>query len=137
MIDSCRARQLEAGLAVAYSMPSDLMTSSMKSDPGRSLVSTSTREGADVPGAGSGLAATGAAVRTCAASGTWAAIAALAAAPFKKPRRSTGLLPEVAMEISSRTVVDGLLSNIHRYLESFLSAACMLVYEHNEPTIEP
>src|ERR1051325_7720417 len=43
MIDSCSARKVEPGFAAQYSMPSDLMTSTMKSDPGRSVVYTSAR----------------------------------------------------------------------------------------------
>src|ERR1700730_14900597 len=38
----CRARKLEPGLAAMYSNPRDLMTSTMKSEPGRSVVKTST-----------------------------------------------------------------------------------------------
>src|SRR5579884_4084773 len=83
-IDSWRPRQLEAGLAAAYSMLRDLMTSIMKSAPGRSLVRTSTRAAAAVSLAGT-------AARTC-----WArpmdCDAAMAAAPVAalrtKPRRS-------------------------------------------------
>src|SRR5580704_13352352 len=41
MMDSCSARKLEPGLAQQYSMPSVLMTSTMKSAPGRSLTSSS------------------------------------------------------------------------------------------------
>src|ERR671933_451754 len=37
MIDSCRLRKLEPGLAATYSRPSDLMTSTMKSEPGWSM----------------------------------------------------------------------------------------------------
>src|ERR1041384_1944878 len=37
MIDSCRPRKLEPGLAATYSKPSDLSTSSMKSEPPRRL----------------------------------------------------------------------------------------------------
>ena len=44
MMDSCRPRKLEPGLAAQYSMSSDLMTSIMKSAPGRWLEVTSTLE---------------------------------------------------------------------------------------------
>src|SRR5919202_790007 len=37
MIDSCRLRKLDPGLAATYSIPSALMTSTMKSEPGRSI----------------------------------------------------------------------------------------------------
>src|ERR1700682_901233 len=46
-MDSGKPRKLEPGLAAQYSMPSDLMTSTMKSEPGRSLPDTVTA-GADV-----------------------------------------------------------------------------------------
>src|ERR1700686_1461595 len=42
MSDSCNPRKLDPGLAARYSKPSDLITSTMKSDPGRSVVCTST-----------------------------------------------------------------------------------------------
>src|SRR5687767_10004943 len=42
MNDSCSDRKLDPGLAATYSKPSDLNTSTMKSDPGRSVVITST-----------------------------------------------------------------------------------------------
>src|SRR5580704_2181849 len=41
-MDSCRHRKLEPGFAAIYSIPSDLITSTMKSDPGWSAVRTST-----------------------------------------------------------------------------------------------
>src|SRR5258708_22930129 len=41
MIDSCSPRKLEPGLAEMYSKSRDLITSTMKSEPGRSVVSTS------------------------------------------------------------------------------------------------
>src|SRR6267143_487521 len=45
MIDSCKPRKLEPGLEAIYSRPRDLRTSTMKSDPDRSVVNTSTLEG--------------------------------------------------------------------------------------------
>ena len=62
-IRGCRGR-LEPGLAATYSKPSVLMTSTMKSEPGRSVVQTSTRGGGGVvsaavclaPGSGLGVA---------------------------------------------------------------------------------
>src|SRR5438876_3063512 len=42
MTDSCRPLKLEPGLAATYSKPSALMTSTMKSPPGLSVVRTST-----------------------------------------------------------------------------------------------
>src|ERR1700733_4526592 len=41
MIDSCSPRKLEPGLAERYSKSRDLTTSTMKSEPGRFVVSTS------------------------------------------------------------------------------------------------
>src|SRR6266852_6063550 len=80
MKDSWRPRKLEPGLAAQYSMPSDLMTSTMKSEPGRRLLETSAAVLV------SGLRA------DCWASamGAVAASPAAPAAPFRKPRRSTG-----------------------------------------------
>src|SRR2546423_290408 len=111
MNDSCSERKLEPGLAATYSKPSDLSTSTMKSDPGFSTVSTSTAStpgetgpvsaancAADGDGAvprwGS-TAARGPCCGSCAPrTGTGPTIAAapaaaLAAAPFRKPRRLT------------------------------------------------
>src|SRR5215469_17125782 len=48
MIDSCSARKLEPGLAHTYSNPSDLRTSTIKSEPGWSAVSSSTPDGGSV-----------------------------------------------------------------------------------------
>jgi len=60
-------RKLEPGFEQIYSMPSDLSTSTMKSDPGRSLVRTSTLAG--VPVSASRTAALGAATRGAGAVG--------------------------------------------------------------------
>src|SRR5262249_1049245 len=98
MIDSCNARKVDPGLAAIYSMPSVLTTSSMKSDPGRSVVYTSVRGGGGLvsaaaraaPGNGvTGLAAWPVcpACAGCATEGFATKAAAPAAAPFKNPRR--------------------------------------------------
>src|SRR5215471_7905084 len=100
MIDSCNARKVDPGLAAMYSMPSVLTTSSMKSDPGRSVVYTSVRGGGGLvsaaaraaPGSGvTGLAAWPAcpACAGCATEGFATKAAAPAAAPFRNPRRLT------------------------------------------------
>src|ERR1700682_3117220 len=102
-----------------YSMPRDLMTSTMKSDPLRSGVSTSTGEGvpasasgdigggAPVRGAAAGCAAPAAlgAVTRAAASppppaalGAVTSAAAPAAAFFRKSRRLTDVFLEFAMD---------------------------------------
>src|SRR5215470_10536349 len=101
-MDSCSARKVDPGFAAQYSMPSDLMTSSMKSDPGRSVVYTSARGGGLVSAAvrrapGNGVAA---AARACAAGaacgsaveGLATSAAAPAAAPLRNPRRLSGVL---------------------------------------------
>src|SRR5213596_3422188 len=101
MIDSCSARNVEPGLAATYSKPSDLITSSMKSDPGRSVVYTSARGGGGLVSAatraalGSGVTglATCPACRAasgCAIEGFATKAAAPAAAPFRNPRRLRG-----------------------------------------------
>src|SRR5579871_2814397 len=78
MKDSWRPRKLEPGLAAQYSMPSDLMTSTMKSEPGRALEVTSTA------GAVSGFRA----ACWARAMGAVAARPAAAPAPLRNPRRS-------------------------------------------------
>src|SRR5213593_4142006 len=84
-----------AGTPNMYSNPRLLMTSTMKSDPGRSIVfasSTTTAAGAAAGRASTGaLAFLGAGGACCAsaAPGFVTARAALAAAVFKKFRRST------------------------------------------------
>src|ERR1700730_3866604 len=90
IIDSCKPRKLEPGLEAIYSRPRDLRTSTMKSDPDRSVVSTSTLEGSSSFGiiaAVPDLAGTarGAAIAEVLATSP----AAPAAAPFKNLRRST------------------------------------------------
>src|SRR5258707_13150248 len=57
MMDSCSPRKLEPGFEQMYSMLSDLMTSTMKSEPVRSAVRTSAGEG--VPTSASGDTAGG------------------------------------------------------------------------------
>src|SRR5580704_556321 len=92
MMDSCKPRKLDPGQAQTYSKPSDLITSTMKSDPVRSAVSTSAPDGTSVSATGdmgggatrftsAGVAAT--------AAGPAASAAAPTAAPFRKFRRST------------------------------------------------
>src|SRR5579864_151719 len=84
MMDSCRPRKLEPGLAAQYSIPSDLMTSTMKSAPGRWLEDTSAVA----------LEVSGLRAACCAMAigglPTSPAAPAATAAPLKKPRRSTG-----------------------------------------------
>src|ERR1700682_3713466 len=80
MNDSWSPRKLDPGLAAQYSIPRDLKTSVMKSEPGRALFVTSTA----VPVYGFRAACCASAI------GAVAAKPAAPAAPFRKPRRSTG-----------------------------------------------
>src|SRR5271165_2791493 len=93
MIDSCKLRKLDPGFEAKYSKPKDLITSTMKSEPGRSVVSTSTREASSSAGAGTAAAGVElAATNGCAAiAPALAASVAIppAAAPFRNLRRST------------------------------------------------
>src|SRR6266481_2577360 len=89
-MDSCKPRKLEPGLEAIYARPKDLRTSTMKSDPDRSIVNTSTLEGSSSFGIIGAVAdwagiACGAAIVEALATSP----AAPAAAPFKNLRRST------------------------------------------------
>src|SRR5262245_11818883 len=92
MIDSWIPRKLDPGLAATYSKSSDLITSTMKSPPGRSVVSTSTVGDGSVSRGGVGALADGGAEICGAASAGVAAAGTNAAAPdtaalFRNPRR--------------------------------------------------
>src|SRR5215469_12114439 len=94
MIDSWIPRKLEAGLAAIYSIPSDLITSTMKSPPLRPSVSCSFA-GIAASAAASWigtlpLGATGGVTAALAKGGAMVA-APTRLAPFKKPRRPTPL----------------------------------------------
>src|SRR3984893_16368887 len=91
MSDSCNPRKLDPGLAARYSKPNDLITSTIKSDPGRSVVRTSTPDASVSASTGGAAGATKG----------WAPMARvvatrlatpLTAAPFKNARRSTAFL---------------------------------------------
>src|SRR5579863_9305103 len=103
MIDSCSARNAEPGFAQQYSKPSDLITSTMKSEPGRSLTSISAEGTAprfSVAATASGAAATRACCGAdfCAlAPEASARTAAAPAAPLRNPRRPTEVFPGVAI----------------------------------------
>src|ERR1700682_5131245 len=92
-----------------YSMPRDLMTSIMKSDPLRSVVSTST--GGGVPTSASGDIGGGALVRGVVVGGAATAfgVATSAAAPtaafFRKSRRLTDILLDLAMDGLGRHIL--------------------------------
>src|SRR5438105_4343621 len=97
-MDSCNDIYVLAGTPNMYSKPRLLMTSTMKSEPGLSMVFASSTTRA--AGAAAGRARTGALAFLVAGAGSWApaapglvtARAALAAAVFKKFRRSTDLV---------------------------------------------
>src|ERR1700730_9736895 len=96
-----------------YSMPRDLSTSTMKSEPGRSLVRTSTLGGVPVSAARTtalGAAASGAATRgDVTGCGCWAcarlALAARLAAPAvavpRNQRRFNALFLDLAMTLAA------------------------------------
>src|SRR5580704_11919435 len=106
MIDSCRPRKLEPGLAQTYSIPRDLMTSTMKSEPLRSVVRISAGEeessaSGEIGIAAGTLAAAGVA-EAAAVPGTALIAAAPTAALFRKLRRLMEFLLRVATAESSR-----------------------------------
>src|SRR5580700_6926646 len=95
-------RKLDPGLAHTYSKPSDLITSTMKSDPVRSAVKTSAPEGTSTSAAadmGGGTVRFNSAGCAAAAAGPAATAAAPAAAPFRKFRPSTTGLVCLAMRL--------------------------------------
>src|SRR5580692_863085 len=106
MMDSCRPRKVEPGFAQMYSMPRDLMTSTMKSEPGRSVVRTSAARGFPVSASSDifGGRAEVFGVGSCAAAAAFPATSAatLAAPPFRKSRRSTELFLKCAMVLRNR-----------------------------------
>src|SRR6266852_6474516 len=95
MTDSCSPRKLEPGLEQMYSMLSDLMTSTMKSEPVRSAVRTSAPDGVPISASGD-IAGGGVAPRSSAGgfagkAGAAASAAAPAAALRRKSRRGMPL----------------------------------------------
>src|SRR3984885_2599389 len=139
-------RKAEPGLAATYSKPRVLMTSTMKSDPGRSVVQTSTRGGGGVvsaavclaPGSGFGVAGRCTSAASCAfavsgftTSGA-APAAAPAAAPFKKPRRSTEIFLDLAMVNPPYRVVLKVYGNIQYFIMLELAKTRLAVGRYNE-----
>src|SRR5580704_10992973 len=105
MIDSCRPRKLDPGLAQTYSMPRDLMTSTMKSEPLRSVVRISAGEEGSSASGEIGIAAGILGVVEAAEAadpGTALIAAAPTAALFRKLRRLMEFLLRVATAESSR-----------------------------------
>jgi len=102
MMDSWMPRKLDPGFAQTYSNPSDLITSTMKSDPVRSAVRTSVAAGTSVSAAadmGGGTVRFSSAGSAAMLAGTAANAAAPTAAPFRKFRRSTTGLVRLAMSL--------------------------------------
>src|SRR6266550_9230376 len=106
MIDSWMPRKLEPGFAATYSKLSDLRTSTMKSPPGRSVVTMSpSRDGSVSLGA---IGAVAGPFAGCAGDGVCAPVAVappttaapVTAALFRKSRRSTE--PFLAIQVSFR-----------------------------------
>src|SRR5580692_923654 len=92
MMDSCRPRKLEPGFAQRYSKPKDFTTSTMKSEPGRFVVSTSGLEDGGSTSCGSAGATAGFGSAGCLDKALELATrvpAAPEAAVFKNLRRST------------------------------------------------
>src|ERR1700722_7480885 len=98
MKDSCRERNLEPGLAGMYSKPRALMTSTIKSEPGRSTVRTATApRGSTSAGSRGEVAFCGAAARGAATALVPATRLATVptAAPFRNLRRSCDVSDDV------------------------------------------
>src|SRR4029079_2829744 len=100
MIDSCRPSKLEPGFAATYSMPSVLITSTMKSEAGFSTRRDETAAGGGsvsarscappgTAGAAVGEAASGGCASAAAGALRATTAAALTAAPFRNRRRPT------------------------------------------------
>src|SRR4051812_35297983 len=106
MIDSCSPRKLWPGLAQMYSKPSDFRMSTMKSEPVRPCVSSSTRVPA--PSCAAGTDALAGAGAVCALASTACDVSATApvAACFKNSRRSTCVSCDLATD--ARFLGDGL-----------------------------
>src|ERR1700730_17186549 len=93
MIDSCSPRKLDPGFAQTYSIPRDLITSTMKSDPVRSVVRISTA-GKELSSASGEMGMAAGVIGSGAGSfaGVTAAVAIIAAPVvelFRKSRRLT------------------------------------------------
>src|SRR5262245_4235102 len=96
MTDSCSPSKLEPGFAATYSKPSVLKTSTMKSEPGRSMMRDEMAGGSPVSAANCAADGSGApdlvgadCAGSAATEGAATMAAAPAAAPLRKPRRST------------------------------------------------
>src|ERR1700719_345304 len=102
MIDSCRPGKLDPGLEQMYSMPSDLMTSTMKSEPERVSVRTSSFAGVPISasgGMGGGGTLRASICRAREAVGLAASTAAPTAALLRKARRSRFFLGEPFLDL--------------------------------------
>src|ERR671938_2191179 len=88
-MDSCRLRKLEPGLAATYSRPSAFSTSTMKSEPGRSISVALSGWGAPAGAGAAGCACAALAIELPRAA------APLTATPLRNVRRSVSLRPRV------------------------------------------
>src|SRR5205809_3576911 len=138
MSDSCSPSKLDPGFAATYSIPSDLITSTMKSEPGFSMIRVLTCAGLGVVSAaswasdGCGAVAAGAAPRCArcafAAGAVATSAAAPAAAPFRKPRR----LREAFFFATVHSPIGSVLQRSEEHtseLQSRLHLVCRLLLE--------
>src|SRR5205809_5219505 len=135
MSDSCSPSKLDPGFAATYSIPSDLITSTMKSEPGFSMIRVLTCAGLGAVSAaswasdGCGAVPAGAAPRCAFAAGAVATSAAApAAAPFRKPRR----LREPFLLSTIHSSIGSVLQRSEEHtseLQSRLHLVCRLLLE--------
>src|ERR1700677_2229296 len=121
MTDSCNPRKLEPGLAQTKSNPRDLSTSTIKSDPGRSVVRASISDEGALAGSGEVNAL---------AAGPEATVAAPPTAAFKKSRRSSGnfLYPMRLLRKKSfapRAAAECSAQRMRQYFSSFHSSTSL------------
>src|SRR5580704_1603147 len=133
MSDSCSDSKVDPGLAVRYSILSVLRTSTMKSEPGFSMMralaagraAPVSRATADPLGACAvALPPRPAGCWALVSSGLAAKAAAPTAAPFRKPRRPTERFVDFAMCKSPSNIVD--------YLDSGFQPALSLILVSDE-----
>src|ERR1700752_1693278 len=130
MTDSWRPRKLEPGLEQTYSIPSDLMTSTMKSEPERVSVRTSSFAGVPIS-ASAGRGGGGALRASICCAREAVGLAANAAAPMAALLRNTRRAMELALgepfldlrtDYTSAVATNAFISHARdcRYREPFL-----------------
>src|ERR1700722_831370 len=121
MSDSCNPRKLDPGLDARYSKPRDLITSTMKSEPGRFVVRTSMPDDSVAASAGGGAGARNGCVASAPA---FAASVATppSAAPFRKFRRSTAFLD---LSMTSHLPPGGV--SVATYVPSYAFCQCFIL----------